>query len=177
MIHRILVLLFVLISSTTIAKAQESGINGFLVGVGDTAPDFTAKLADGSTFKLSEQRGKVVMLQFTASWCGVCRSEMPFIESDIWAKLKDKNFVLVGIDRDEPLDVVQKFQEKMKITYPLALDPDADIFGLYADKLAGVTRNIIIDEKGKIIKMTRLFTMEEFKEMTALITEAVARLQ
>lgn len=54
--------------------------NDYLVKVGDTAPDFTLPLTDGTTFTLSQQRGKLVMLQFTASWCGVCRREMPHIE-------------------------------------------------------------------------------------------------
>ena len=59
---------------------------GYIVKVGDTAPDFEMKLTDGRKVKLSELKGKVVMLQFTASWCGVCRKEMPFIEKDIWLK-------------------------------------------------------------------------------------------
>ena len=53
---------------------------GYIVKVGESAPDFTITLTDGKQMKLSELRGKVVMLQFTASWCGVCRKEMPFIE-------------------------------------------------------------------------------------------------
>ena len=57
---------------------------GYIVKVGDMAPDFEMTLTDGTKVKLSSLRGKVVMLQFTASWCGVCRKEMPFIESDIW---------------------------------------------------------------------------------------------
>ena len=76
--------------------------------------------------------GKVVMLQFTASWCGVCRKEMPFIEDEIWLPGKEKGLVVIGIDRDEPEATVLKFKDDMKITYPLALDPGANIFGLYA---------------------------------------------
>jgi hypothetical protein len=60
----------------------------------------------------------------------------------------------------------------MKITYPLALDPGADIFGLYALKEAGVTRNVIIDRSGRIIFLTRLFSREEFDKMkTAIFAE------
>ena len=59
---------------------------GYIVKVGDMAPDFEMELTDGQKVKLSDLRGKVVMLQFTASWCGVCRKEMPFIEKDIWLK-------------------------------------------------------------------------------------------
>lgn len=178
MINRIIVTIVFFLSSTLVLTAQSNEKNnGYLVSVGETAPDFSAKLADGKSFRLSENRGKIVMLQFTASWCSVCRKEMPFIEKDIWEKLKEEKFVLIGLDRDEPLDVVLKFQQQMKITYPLALDPAADIFGLYADLKAGVTRNVIIDETGKIIFLSRLFKEEEFKEMTEVIFEAVARLQ
>ena len=134
--------------------------------VGDIAPDFSLPLTDGTTFKLSEQRGKVVMLQFTASWCGVCRKEMPFIERDIWQRHKDnKEFVLVGIDREEPLEDVKKFAETTGITYPLALDGNADVFASYAERKSGITRNILIDRDGRIVKLTRLFNETEFNEL------------
>ena len=81
-----------------------------MLQVGDMAPDFAMELTDGDILKLSSLRGKVVMLQFTASWCGVCRKEMPFIEKDIWLKHKENpNFALVGVDRDEPLETVVAF--------------------------------------------------------------------
>jgi peroxiredoxin len=69
--------------------AQETDERGYIVKVGDMAPDFKIKLTDGKTVQLSDLKGKIVMLQFTASWCGVCRKEMPFIESDIWQKHKN----------------------------------------------------------------------------------------
>ena len=79
------------------AQEKQADVNGYIVKVGEQAPDFTVKLTDGQSVKLSSLRGKVVMLQFTASWCGVCRKEMPFIEKDIWQKHKDnKNFYLMG---------------------------------------------------------------------------------
>ena len=136
---------------------------GYIVKLGDMAPDFEMSLTDGSKVKLSSLRGKVVMLQFTASWCGVCRKEMPFIESDIWQKHKDNpSFALFGIDRDEPLERVKSFAKQTKITYPLGLDPGAGIFTKYAEKNAGITRNVLIDRDGKIVMMTRLFNEEEF---------------
>lgn len=174
---RFFLICILFISFSFSVSSQETLLDGFLVEVGDDAPNFTAQLTDGSSFKLSENRGQIVMLQFTASWCGVCRREMPYIEKDIWEKLKEEKFVLIGVDRDEPLDVALKFQKQMDITYPLALDPDADIFGLYADLRAGVTRNVIIDEQGKIIYLSRLFKMEEFNEMTVAIFDAVEKLQ
>jgi len=113
------------------------------------------------------------MLQFTASWCGVCRNEMPFIEAEIWQELKNKNFVLIGVDRDEPLEKVNEFAQQTKITYPLALDPSGLIFEKYAVKNAGITRNVIIDRYGKIIYLTRLFNKEEFNQMKEVIFNVV----
>lgn len=152
------------------ASAQTIDERGYKVKVGDMAPDFSIKMTDGKSIQLSSLKGKTVMLQFTASWCSVCRKEMPFIERDIWAKYKNKaDFSLIAIDRDEPLPVVKKFASSIPITYPIGLDPKANIFALYADREAGVTRNVIIDKEGKIVMLTRLYTEEEFKRMTDLL--------
>lgn len=145
---------------------QNPGDNrGYIVKTGDEAPLFETTLANGETFRLKDFRGKVVMLQFTASWCGVCRKEMPHIEKEIWQKHKDNGLVVVGIDRDEPPETVKKFAKETGITYPLALDPGAEIFSLYAEKKAGVTRNVLIDRQGKIVFLTRLFNPDEFKAL------------
>lgn len=154
------------------AQKQAADAYGYIVKLGDMAPDFEMSLTDGSKVKLSSLRGKVVMLQFTASWCGVCRKEMPFIESDIWQKHKDNpSFALFGIDRDESLERVKSFAKQTKITYPLGLDPGAGIFTKYAEKNAGITRNVLIDRDGKIVMMTRLFNEEEFSSLCKKIDE------
>ena len=143
---------------------------GYIVKIGQQLPDFEMTLADGKTVKTSDLKGKVVMLQFTASWCSVCRKEMPHIEKDIWQKHKsNKNFALYGIDLDEPLDKVKKFAEDIKVTYPLALDPGGKIFYTFAEKNAGVTRNVIVDKTGKIVYLTRLYKEDEFNEMKQVI--------
>ena len=148
--------------------------NGYIVKLGQQAPDFTAKLTDGKQITLSQWRGKWVMLQFTASWCGVCRKEMPHIEKEIWQKHKDnENFVLIGIDRDEPLQKVIQFGLSTGITYPLALDPGAQIFSKYALPDAGITRNVLIDPKGKIVMMTRLFNETEFNTLVETINKVL----
>jgi peroxiredoxin len=166
---RILILLFAVLIPVLL-PAQEDASRGYIVKVGEIAPDFSIGLTDGKTLKLSSLRGKIVMLQFTASWCSVCKKEMPFIESDIWLKHKSNpNFALIAIDRDEPIETVRKFAESTKITYPIGLDPKARIFSLYADPKAGITRNVIIDRDGKIVMLTRLYNVDEFVKMTKLI--------
>ncbi len=148
----------------------------YLVKVGDMAPDFSLPMTDGSTFTLSEQRGKVVMLQFTASWCGVCRREMPHIESEIWQRHKDNaNFVLVGVDREETKNVVDAYTKKVGTTYPMALDTAANAFASYALRQSGITRNVLIDRDGKIVKLTRLYNEAEFSGLVQAIDSLLAK--
>ena len=157
------------------AGTHEPDSVGYIVRVGDVAPEMEMELTDGQKVKLSSLRGKVVMLQFTASWCGVCRKEMPFIEKDIWQKHKgNPNFALYGIDRDEPLETVKAFAEKTGVTYPLVLDPGADHFAKYADRKAGITRNVLVDKEGKIVMLTRLYNEEEFASLCKKIDEMLA---
>ena len=175
--HRIAALVGILIftnafgqSGIEIPKQDIPEEYEFTAKIGDKIPDFTLTLSNGKKISSKDWRGKVVMLQFTASWCGVCRKEIPYIQKDIWVKNKrNSNFLLFGVDRDEPLEKVRQYQKEMNISYPLAIDPNADIFGLFADKRAGVTRNVIINRDGKIVYMTRLFKEREFREMVRII--------
>ena len=94
---------------------------------------------------------------------------MPHLEKDVWQEFKDNDLILIGVDRDEPLETVIQFQKDMGTTYPIALDPGAEIFGLFADKNSGVTRNVVIDKNGKIVFLTRLFEEKEYNQMIDII--------
>ena len=168
-------LIATLLSLSLFGQADNQNGAGYIVKIGDKAPDFSINEAGGKSYKLSDLKGKVIMLQFTASWCSVCRKEMPFIEKEIWKEKKQSGLVLIGIDRDEPVDKVLQFSKTIGITYPLALDPGADIFGLFANKEAGVTRNVIIDRSGKIIFLTRLYEREEFEKMKKVIFDELIK--
>ncbi len=158
------------IADNQITKQEPVDNRQYKVKEGELAPDFDMSMPDGTVVKLSDLRGKVVMLQFTASWCGVCRKEMPYIEKEIWQKHKDNpEFALFGIDREEPVDKIEYLKEVTGVTYPIGMDSDASIFCKYAECNAGITRNVIIDKEGKIVMLTRLFEMEEFNTMVALI--------
>jgi len=168
---------FVLAQPNTTYPDTLSNAHGFKVKIGDYAPAFVMTLTNGQTVPLWTLRGKVVMLQFTASWCGVCREEMPMIEKEIWQKYKNNpHFALFAIDRDEPLKVAKYFILSTGITYPMALDPNADHFQLYAHKDAGVTRNVLIDPKGQIVFLTRLYNPREFQALVNKIDEMMKNL-
>lgn len=144
--------------------------NGFLVKVGDPAPDFISYLTTGEQVQLAALKYEVIMLQFTASWCKVCREEMPEIESKIWHRYgKHPNFSLYAIDLKEPVETILPFIESTKITYPVLMDPEGKIFNSYAAEDAGVTRNVIIGKDGKIAMLTRLYDKDEFNRMVHCI--------
>ncbi len=162
---------FILFLLFSIPAAQKDPTRGFIVKVGDKSPPIKLELINGEIISNENLKGMVTVLQFTASWCSVCREEMPHLEKEVWQKFKEKNFKLIGIDRDEPMETVQKFARDMKITYPLALDPGADIFGKFALQEAGVTRNVVIDQNGIIRFLTRLYDKDEFKKMVTVIAK------
>ena len=162
-------LLFILYFSL-IACTQDT--RGYKVKVGDKAPDIELVLPDGQKTKLSELKGKVVMLQFTATWCRVCIQEMPHIEKEIWDKLQtNKNFALYGIMYKQNANDAKKMYDLTSVSYPLTLDTDGTRFHQFSEKNAGVTRNIIIDQDGNIAFLTRLFNAEEFNGMVKKIHE------
>ncbi len=149
--------------------------NDYIVFDGDMAPDFTTGIYKGGEVTLSDLRGKVVMLQFTASWCGICRNEMPHIEKDIWQRHKDdEGFVLLAVDLKEGDEGIAQMIEATGITYPVAYDRKAEIFNSYSLKGAGVTRNVLIDRDGTIVMRTRRFHQEEFNSLVAKIDELLA---
>ena len=167
----VLLLIFVIDYGTHARQNPVPDKYGFIVRVGQMAPDFTIRYADGSKiFDLKDLRGKIVLLQFTASWCSVCRKEMPHLEK-LWQENKDKNFVMIGIDLKESPPKTLEFARTMKISYPLALDPDGSIFYSYAAHNTGVTRNVVIDETGKIVYLTRLYNEDIFAGMVDKINE------
>jgi len=157
------------IISISIIFSQTPDERGYIVKVGDKLPEFIMDFPDGSQLNSQDLKGKVTMIQFTASWCHVCREEMPHIEKEIWKVYKKVDLNVVGIDRDESAEIIKKFAKEVKVTYPIALDIGADIFALFADRNSGITRNIIVDPNGKIAFLTRLFDPEEFYEMKNVI--------
>lgn len=148
----------------------EQGDRGYLVAVGDTAPVFQLDVDNGSKFSIADARGKVVMIQFTASWCGICRKEMPHIENEIWKRFgSNPDFVLMGVDREETPEKVKHLKEVTGVTYPIAYDVAGEAFRLYAYPDAGITRNVLIDRDGRIVMLTRKFQQAEFDTLCAKI--------
>ena len=162
------IFLFLALSLTLNAFAQEDS-RGYIVSVGEDMPEFDLTGLDGTRYTNATLAGKTVVLQFTASWCSVCRQEMPELEAQVHQAFKDREFVLIGVDYDEPAEKVAAFADQMRITYPIAPDPEGRTFHLIAAPKSGVTRNVVIDPQGTIQYLTRLYDPEEFSQMIAVI--------
>ena len=93
---------------------------------GEAAPDFEVETFDGEALKLSDLNGKVVVLNFWASWCPPCRWEMPFFET-MWQEYRDQGVVFVGIAMSDTLENVKAFAKEAGVTYPVALDTTTEI--------------------------------------------------
>ena len=123
-----------------------------LIHEGEMAPDFTVEMLDGTTVKLSDLRGKVVMLNFWATWCGPCMEEFKEIPEKIVKHFEGKNVVLLPISRGEKREVVESKMNKLKekgIDFPVGLDADKAIYSLYAKQY--IPRNFVIDQNGKVV--------------------------
>ena len=96
---------------------------------------------------------------------------MPHLESEVWQAFKDRQagFTLLGVDLDEPAEKVADFAAKMKVTYPMCPDAGGEVFYSIAGKKTGVTRNVVVDQEGRIAMLTRLFDEEEFALMIEVV--------
>ena len=158
---------FTAVGFTPQALGQDE--RGFVVAVGDPVPAFELTDIDGQTYSNTSLLGTTYVLQFTASWCSVCRAEMPHLEAEVWQEFQDREFMLLGVDLDEPRDKVAQFTEQMGVSYPMCPDSEGVVFYSIAAPKSGVTRNVVVDQEGRIAMLTRLFDKEEFARMVETI--------
>jgi peroxiredoxin len=113
------------------------------------APDFSLKDLTGKKVEIKDYKGKIVFLNFWATWCGPCKEEMPSLEV-LHEKSKGEKFVLLTISVDyEGLKVVHGFLDKHSYTFPVLLDPNGETLDLFEVK--GIPTTFIIDKKGRVI--------------------------
>jgi peroxiredoxin len=116
--------------------------------VGFLAPPFTLERLDGGASALSEFRGKVVLLNFWATWCGPCRAEMPSLEA-LSHQFPSQDFVVVGISTDyEGSQIVQPFMESFGLTFPILLDPEMQVNDKF--EIRSLPTSIVLDRRGVI---------------------------
>ena len=138
---------------------------------GMEAPDFTVEMFDGQNVRLSDLRGKVVLVNFWATWCPPCREELTRVQADIIDRFEGKDFVFLPISRGEEKQTVAAFRKRMGYTFPMGLDPDQKIFRRYAKNY--IPRNFLVDAEGNIVLASIGYDKAEFEHLIKTIEKTL----
>jgi len=137
------------------------------VAVGNVAPDFTLKTLDGKQVTLSQLRGKVVLLDFWATWCPPCREEMPALEA-AYKKFAGPDLAFVAVDLAENDVTVGAFAQQFGITFPIALDGNGQVTDTY--NILPLPTSFFIDRSGKVVlKVEQPMTQEAIEGRLAAL--------
>lgn len=132
-----------------VSQQQNNMEDTTLIKEGMTAPDFTVEMLDGQKITLSSLKGKVVLINFFATWCPPCRQELARVQKDLLDRFAGKDFVYIPISRQEKKETVVAFKEKKEYAFNMGLDPDKSIFSKYATNY--IPRSFLVDKTGKVV--------------------------
>jgi thiol-disulfide isomerase/thioredoxin len=136
--------------------------------VGHVASDLDVPLRGGGRFKLSDNKGKLVVMSFWASWCSPCRKELPAL-SKLAATRSDIVFVAVNVDKDSKL--AEQFLAKVDVSLPVAFDSDAVALGSYG--VTSMPTLFLVDKKGQVaLKKVGYGEESGFTELLAAVEKA-----
>lgn len=129
------------------AFAVLAGTASSAIAPATAAPDFTLHAMGGPNLRLKEQRGRVVMVNFWATWCAPCRQEMPQLNR-LYEKYRSSGFVLLGVNVDDDSSKAAEVANKLGVTFPVLLDADKTVSKLY--DLSTMPSTVLIDREGKV---------------------------
>ncbi len=120
---------------------------GAMPPVGSLAPDFTLGAMSGNNMRLNEQRGKVLLVNFWATWCGPCRKEIPHLNS-LSDKYGPMGFEVLGVNVDDDVRNAEQLAIKLRVKFPVLFDTDKKVSRSYA--ITSMPSTLLIDRDGKV---------------------------
>ncbi len=140
-----IVLLLCLTTLLASCEKQEGGKTQLQAAIGKPAPDFTLSDLNGKTWKLSDLKGKVVFVNFWATWCPPCRQEMPSMQA-LYKEMASERFEMLAILQNDDPARAEKLARQLGITFPILVDPESKAAKAYG--LTGVPETFIVDASG-----------------------------
>jgi len=144
-----------------------------LIAEGEAVPDFIFTTTRGKQYSMEGLKGKVVLLNFFATWCPTCMKEMPALQEQVWGKYKERDdFMLVSIGREQDMQKMKDFKAEKGYGFHFAPDTGRVIYGLFAEKY--IPRNVVVNEQGTIVYQGTGYDEQEFADMLQLIERELA---
>jgi len=152
-------------------KALQETQQASAATVGKPSPDWEIKTLDGKTAKLTDYRGRVVLMTWFASWCGPCKAEAPRMENEIWQKYRGQGLTVLGVnaaEREDPVKMATSFVKEHGLTYPILMDTEDQLSQAFQVEVLPTIA--IIDRKGVLRYLQRGFREEDvIQQVKALL--------
>jgi peroxiredoxin len=142
-----------------------------LTRVGQIPPDFSATTLDGRTFTLSRTKGRVVLLNFFATWCAACKVELPELQKNLSEPFKESGLAVICIGREHTREELEKFRKENGFKLDFVPDPARVIFKSFATQ--NIPRNVLIGKDGTIRYQSLGYSPEGFKELIDRVAGAL----
>ena len=161
------IVMFAMLVAAFCVQAQE-------LKKGEAMPKFELTSSVYGDIKPADLKGKVVLINLFATWCGPCQTELAEVQETLWPKYKDnQDFLLLVIGREHTDEQLEKYNERKQFTFPLYPDPKREVFSLFAEKY--IPRAYLFDKEGKLIYSSVGYTEEEFQILMTTIESALKK--